>query len=1112
LLAAVGLLPAPVALAVTEADVAQTFPVGDVGFQANVPAKAVNLLSTATLSFSQPPKDQERTGLDYGILVDGSYGTVPASGGGGPQAVSILNNTTLTYSLASPNGYNLSSVDIFTGWGDAGRIWPTVDVRYATAADPFSFVTLKSVDYHPGSGTGAWVNLTDLGIGNVAVSKLQFVFGTQENGYVGYVELAAQGTVAPDTETGKIWSGETNSNWDLSTVNFSGQAFAQGDEVRFKDVNGTGGAVTNRNVVVRAGGVAPSKVTFSNTAAAPYSLTNAPGDTTGITGAASVTVKGGGTVTFNSPNTYTGGTTVVLGTLQMAGTGTLGAASGTTHVGAAGILDLGGTTQTVGQLGSSATIGILGTVQNGTVNVQAGNANLMGGTFSANLTSTPASTARLFIGGDTSATLLLGGNNTLENADGISTKIGDATTGAAGTVKLTSATALGAVTQATQITAGTLDLNGQANVSPSFLVLASSKAGLVNGSATPVTFGSPIFTIKEADANAVAVVGGAGNLTLSNTIGADGGLRKLGAGTLFITGTANNYAGNTIFEGGIVNVAKLADYGQDSSLGNHAAGVDGAVNVNMLFRGGTLQYTGSTPQSTNRAIRISTSGGGTIDASGSTPAATLNFTLADSPDWWENGGTRTFTLTGTNTGHNTIEGKIRDLPGQTVINLQKAGPGTWYLTNPNSTFVGATLFDGGILNVAALSDYDQPGSLGQRSLVDDNANVNGATHYVGLLFHGGTLQYTGSTPTSTNRFIRVGLQGAFIDASGTTPDATMSFTANAKSPDLYEAAGVRTITLTGTNTGANTFSIILGEVDAGTATTTNLAKSGTGTWVIPVVEDNRGSTTVNDGVLRVTGSIATNTGLVVNGGTYEAAASQAIKTATVNSGGTLKVTGAPGAPTTALKLGTNVAGAVPFVANGTGKLDVGNGLVALDLAPSDMQAGLIATRTAILANVNVMSSAVAANPSATGIGYAIADELFGPGGSGNVFGIDVDNSTVFARYTLLGDATLDGIVDFNDLVQLAQNYNTAVSATTDSWWFHGDFTGDGTVDFNDLVKLAQNYNTALPSEAVPGAPAGFEADMAAAFASVPEPATTAWLGIGGAAALAGRRGRAARRP
>jgi MYXO-CTERM domain-containing protein len=93
-------------------------------------------------------------------------------------------------------------------------------------------------------------------------------------------------------------------------------------------------------------------------------------------------------------------------------------------------------------------------------------------------------------------------------------------------------------------------------------------------------------------------------------------------------------------------------------------------------------------------------------------------------------------------------------------------------------------------------------------------------------------------------------------------------------------------------------------------------------------------------------------------------------------------------------------------------------------------------------------------------------------------------------------ATLDGTVDFNDLVKLAQSYNTA--GTT---WNSGDFTYDGLTDFNDLVKLAQNYNTSLPAAAIPGAPARFEADLARAFASVPEPGSLSLAGLCGATLL-----------
>jgi hypothetical protein len=60
-------------------------------------------------------------------------------------------------------------------------------------------------------------------------------------------------------------------------------------------------------------------------------------------------------------------------------------------------------------------------------------------------------------------------------------------------------------------------------------------------------------------------------------------------------------------------------------------------------------------------------------------------------------------------------------------------------------------------------------------------------------------------------------------------------------------------------------------------------------------------------------------------------------------------------------------------------------------------------------------------------------------------------------FHLTGDATRDGIVDFNDLVVIAQNYNTAANTFS-----RGDFNYDGTVAFEDLTLLAQEYNTALP--------------------------------------------------
>ena len=95
----------------------------------------------------------------------------------------------------------------------------------------------------------------------------------------------------------------------------------------------------------------------------------------------------------------------------------------------------------------------------------------------------------------------------------------------------------------------------------------------------------------------------------------------------------------------------------------------------------------------------------------------------------------------------------------------------------------------------------------------------------------------------------------------------------------------------------------------------------------------------------------------------------------------------------------------------------------------------------------------------------------------------------FDFFVLAGDANHDRSVDFNDLVKLAQNYNTTGSKT----YAQGDFTGDGNVDFNDLVILAQRYNTSLPAPGATAATAAltssFAADWATATSFAPPPTT-----------------------
>jgi len=182
---------------------------------------------------------------------------------------------------------------------------------------------------------------------------------------------------------------------------------------------------------------------------------------------------------------------------------------------------------------------------------------------------------------------------------------------------------------------------------------------------------------------------------IHNQIGTTGAILKTGAGTLALT-EANIYTGVTTIEGGILNAATLADNGTASAIGTGTGDTDPNA-IGLLFRGGTLQYTGSTPQSTNRQIRLSTTGGGgTIDASGSTPTATLSFTATSSNNFFEAPGNRTLTLTGTNTGDNSFAMPIGEAGGTT--SLLKSGPGKWIVSASNS-YSGPTYVDEGTLSL-----------------------------------------------------------------------------------------------------------------------------------------------------------------------------------------------------------------------------------------------------------------------------------------------------------------------------------------------------------------------------------------------------------------------------
>ncbi|HQY87320.1 MAG TPA: hypothetical protein PK402_01590 [Tepidisphaeraceae bacterium] len=109
---------------------------------------------------------------------------------------------------------------------------------------------------------------------------------------------------------------------------------------------------------------------------------------------------------------------------------------------------------------------------------------------------------------------------------------------------------------------------------------------------------------------------------------------------------------------------------------------------------------------------------------------------------------------------------------------------------------------------------------------------------------------------------------------------------------------------------------------------------------------------------------------------------------------------------------------------------------------------------------------------------------------------DQTNAVALSRTmanALPGDTNFDGIVNFADLLTVAQNYGTS----SGSWWTRGDFDFDGAVNFSDLLLTAQNYSSASGTD--------FETDWLHARATVPEPGMIGLLGI--VVVIVGRRTR-----
>jgi len=596
-----------------------------------------------------------------------------------------------------------------------------------------------------------------------------------------------------------------------------------------------------------------------------------------ISGTGSLTKTGTGTLTLSGANTYTGGTNVSEGDVVVASTGKLGTGILTVNTGSD--VTMNNATQTVAGLAGGGDIGLNGTAL--TLNGTGTNTNF-GGVLSGTggLTKTGSGTQTLSgVNTYTGGTAINGGTLAISQ---------DANLGASGPVSFNNGTL---ETTASMTTSRNLALNGQ---------------GTINTDA-----GTTLTSSGNAAGTGALVKSGAGTLIETGTLAMSGGLTN-SAGTTVLN-SANTYTGGTRLNGGTVVVQ------DDAALGNASSG--------LTFGGGALETTGAF--SSSRGIVMA--GSGQLVTDGTT---TLNGGIAGSG-----------VLTKSGNGTATLDGTVSGAAGLAV------SQGDLVLTGTN-TYTGGTSVSGTgrlvIANDANLGSTSGALSANGGTVVTTGdvtsiraVNTNGAglnlesagDHVTTLA---GTVQGNGAVTSVGGSLV---LSGTNTYAGGTSVhdgDLTISRDANlGAAPGQLELSDATLHTTGSIDTGRTIALSGNGTLDtaAGTTMTSSgliagpggLVKDGSGSLVLAGNNLYSGGTTVNDGILAVSGDM--NLGdaagsLTLNGGTFETTASFSTDRNVALDGGAIAVDDG-----TALTANGDLTGSAGLVKNGGGAMIV-NGVAS----------------------------------------------------------------------------------------------------------------------------------------------------------------------------------------
>jgi autotransporter-associated beta strand protein len=670
-----------------------------------------------------------------------------------------------------------------------------------------AFVVSKSANFSQGYPTADSVTSAPLpsGTGTLVTDVLSYTATAADNGQPLTLQLQAQdlqlciadvaltSSAAPVDPNQLFYTGAASGSFDTTTpnnfalANGSSTAFVsnRNQTVTFNDTSIVNGSnISNTSVVIQAGGVLPAAVNVA-TNSVNYTFTDQNG--VGIGGSASLTKTGTSTLYLAGSNSYTGGSTISGGTVNVGINSALGTGpinfpdTATLQAGAASVtlsnnINMGAGTTTIDTNGNVLTltgsivnspnlqlpVPNLSVIGTGTLNL-AGTLNINSGTTNDNdpalYLSANGTTVNITGTGSLSAVSMgwLGSTNTLILNPGSGTGVLNLTS-TDGPLDVGQQGGQGAVYQ----TGGTVNLTGNFNLArwDSSYGSYTMTGGTLNVSNLNVGAYGSGGTLYGGNCNAY--------LTQSNgTINVGGNTvlvsQNAGNAVTYLTGGVyNNSAGSVIVGQGSGSNASLT-VAQNASFTAGAIVLSGSANSSILTLNGGTTTTGSIVGGSSSILNLN---GGVLAVNGSGGTITNFLSGVGTAKVYAGGA-----IIDSGTNNITVSQNLSSAVGSGGLNgapVVSSG-GTGYISPPIVFIAGSGY---GATAVATVS--------------------NGAVTGVTITNPG--LNYTG-TPTFT--FLGGGGSGAAVNVPAATPNVGVG-ASNTDGGLIKRGSG--TLTLSGSNT------------------------------------------------------------------------------------------------------------------------------------------------------------------------------------------------------------------------------------------------------------------------------------------------------------------------